>query len=707
MKNKLGKGSLKKSISVLIAVITIISCMSQGLSSFAAELQTTEKIDRFATSASSNEDWSYYIDVDNNEAIIYDYLGSDTDVVIPDTIEGYPVTTIGATENRHNFTSVTIPDSITTINMSWAFFRWSTELTTINVSPNNNYYSSVDGVLFNKDKTVLLYYPMGKEETLYSVPDTVTSIGDEAFTQGLGSDYCYSLQNVTLPDGIESIGHRAFMNCYKLETIVISDSLASVESEAFRECYNLNDVYYMGSLTQWNAIEIDDYENGYLLNATLHTDYDPNAPVVEVLFEYSVLDENAKTAEITEYLGSDSEVVIPSTIDGYQITEIGRSSFALNETITSVVIPEGVKTIGDGAFAHCTNLAEITLPDSIERIENLLPDMYPSGAFCETAYVNNDANWIDGVCYIGNHVYAARSVNDAIKIKEGTLTIADYWYVAKKVYMPKSIRNIGDYAGFFDNLGDFSGSTIYGYKGTCAETFAIDREHPFVPREYTGLYKVAGVWKYVNNGELDNTYTGLCKYNNVWYYVENGVVDWDCTGAVKHTNNAWYYVENGKVVWSKTGLIKSQSGSWLYIKNGQVDFSKTGLVKHTNGVWYYVQNGRINFSKTGLVKHTNGVWYYVEGGQIKWSKTGLVKHTNGVWYYVQGGQIKWSKTGLVKHTNGVWYYVQGGQIKWSKTGLVKHTDGNLYYVKNGQINWGYTGYATYNGVKYKVVNGKV
>ena len=348
-------------------------------------------------------------------------------------------------------------------------------------------------------------------------------------------------------------------------------------------------------------------------------------------YEYEIISKTKKTAVITAYTGSATKVTIPAKINGYKIEKIGGNAFQQNEIIKSVTIPDGVKIIENYAFAYCTNLANITLPDSIECISNPNPDLDPSGAFCGTAYVNNDANWINGVCYIGNHVYAARATKGVIKIREGTLTINDGWYVAKKVYVPKSVRNIGDYAVFFGSMEDYSCSTIYGYKGTCAETFAKEQEYPFVPRSYTGLYKVDGTWRYVKNGELDNTFTGLVKYSGKWYHVKNGV---------------------------KTSF--------------------NGLVKY-NGKWYYVKSGVVNTNYTGLVKHTDGKYYYVKSG-VKTSFNGLVKY-NGKWYYVKSGVVNTSYTGLVKHTDGKWYYVKKG-VKTSYTGTVTY-NGKKYKVKNG------------------------
>jgi hypothetical protein len=88
---------------------------------------------------------------------------------------------------------------------NYAFFG-STNLTAMNVDPNNAAYTSVSGVLFNKNQSQLVCYPAGKSGS-YQVPNNVTSIADGAFA------YCYSLTSITIPSSVTSIGDYAFYSC--------------------------------------------------------------------------------------------------------------------------------------------------------------------------------------------------------------------------------------------------------------------------------------------------------------------------------------------------------------------------------------------------------------------------------------------------------------------------------------------------------------
>jgi hypothetical protein len=149
------------------------------------------------------------------------------ELVIPDTIEGNPVTSIGVGAFRSctSLTSITIPDSVTSIGER-AFER-CTSLTTIEVGAGNVNYTDVNGVLFNTEKTLLLAYPAGKTDTNYNIPDSVTSIGVAAFFN------CSSLASITIPDSVTSIGQGAFYQCSSLSIIIFLGAPPTVGANAF------------------------------------------------------------------------------------------------------------------------------------------------------------------------------------------------------------------------------------------------------------------------------------------------------------------------------------------------------------------------------------------------------------------------------------------------------------------------------------------
>ena len=84
-------------------------------------------------------------------------------------------------------------------------------------------------------------------------------------------------------------------------------------------------------------------------------------------FKYWVSPDDG-TARILKCTGTDSDVVIPSEVDGYKVTHIAYSAFYMCESIVNVIIPDGIVCIDDSAFYYCQNLKSITIPDSVEVI---------------------------------------------------------------------------------------------------------------------------------------------------------------------------------------------------------------------------------------------------------------------------------------------------------------------------------------------------
>ena len=139
-----------------------------------------------------------------------------TSVVIPDS-----VTSIGnyAFGYCSSLTSVVIPDSVTSIGAG--AFSSCESLTSISVSENNSVYKDIDGNLYSKDGKTLIQYAIGKKETSFTIPDSVTSIGEWAFYG------CTSLMNIVIHDSVTSIGGWAFQYCYNLTIYCEAESQPS------------------------------------------------------------------------------------------------------------------------------------------------------------------------------------------------------------------------------------------------------------------------------------------------------------------------------------------------------------------------------------------------------------------------------------------------------------------------------------------------
>ena len=119
-------------------------------------------------------------------------------------------------------------------------FGFNSGLTAITVDALNSFYSSLGGVLFNKDQTTIIEFPAGKTGS-YTVPDSVTSIESNAF------EYCFGLAKVTIGNGVTNIGYRAYYQCTGLTNAIIGNSVTDIADEAFNYCMALTGVYFEGN----------------------------------------------------------------------------------------------------------------------------------------------------------------------------------------------------------------------------------------------------------------------------------------------------------------------------------------------------------------------------------------------------------------------------------------------------------------------------
>ena len=269
-----------------------------------------------------------------------------TNITIPDS-----VTEIGdGAFLCDNISSLTFPDGIPSSDISSIFSKWtstsignfdvyditirsSSSLIEIKVSDNSENYSSVDGVLFNKDKSEILCYPSGKTNSSYNIPNSVKKIGKKAFINcknltsitipdsvvdmdELSFYGCSSLTSIDLPKNLTSIGRGAFYNCEKLTNVKLSDNVTSIGKEAFYNCVNLTNINLPNKL-----VSIEDYA----------------------------------------FRGCEklNNILIPSSV-----TSIGEWSFASCLSLEDIFIPKNVNEIRDGAFYNCKNLKEINVDDS-------------------------------------------------------------------------------------------------------------------------------------------------------------------------------------------------------------------------------------------------------------------------------------------------------------------------------------------------------
>jgi hypothetical protein len=289
---------------------------------------------------------------DNSYSVCGTGVCTDSQITIPSTYNGAPVTSIEPHEfsDCYDLTAIVIPDSVTSI--AERAFDGCGALTEITVHENNTHYRSENGVLFNKEKTELLRYPEGKTETTYSIPDSVTEIGKWAFY------CCRNLTDMTIPGNVTCVEVGAFSACYDLTTIVIPESVTSIGYDAFGGCSSLTSMTlpFVGNTADGTS----NTHFGYIFGAISYSDHSLETPSS---LQTVVITGGSRIDSFAFYgCGSLTGIVIP---DG--VTSIGSSAFNSCMNLMSVTVGVGVKAIGDYAFNGCDNLTSVQFGGTVAQ----------------------------------------------------------------------------------------------------------------------------------------------------------------------------------------------------------------------------------------------------------------------------------------------------------------------------------------------------
>ncbi len=443
-----------------IAVGTLALTLVSGTVPAAPISQAFTNLTAISASADTFEDFIY--EVKDGTACITGYTGRHKDVVIPSTIGGMKVTGIGNAVFSFNqklesitipegvtsigkgafghcdgLTEITIPDSVTSVGKN--AFEDCENLESITVGEDNENYSSLDGVLYNKDKTELICCPGGK--TSVTIPDGVTSIGDEAFSRcgkltevamsdtvtSIGNEAfsrCINLTDITMSDSLISIGEHAFFSCTSLTEITIPDSVTTIEDYAFYSCTGITEITIPDSVTSVGVCALE--RCGKLESITAGENNENYSSLDGVLY-------NKDKTELVRCPEAKASVDIPDGVTSIgerafarcipeeitlpdSVTEIGQLAFSTCPNLTGMIIPDGVTEISKYAFVECKNLTDITLPDSITSICD-----YAFG-YCKSL---KGITIPDGVSEIGmSAFYGCNSLED-ITIPENVTSIGD------------------------------------------------------------------------------------------------------------------------------------------------------------------------------------------------------------------------------------------------------------------------------------------
>lgn len=444
--------------------------------------------------------------VENNEITITGYSGSETSIQIPATIHGKQVTKIQDNAfTSKKFASVVIPEGVTTLGKNaFRANRSLTQLTlpsTISVIGQGAFSmcESLVDVVIPEGVTQISTDAFNDCESLVNVtlPKSLKTIGSNAFAD------CTSLTTIKLPDNLQSITSTSFE---KTVTIQVNEGSATadlldernisyqiINSEIYPTTIGLNEDEktltqgetfqlrlnsYSGNPTNKDLIWSTDNEtvatvdeNGLVTAVGEGTAVITGTSVgvapgatepafdtctihvkgVEGDYVYTVTDGNVT---IEDYLGTDTEIVIPSTIAGKPVTEIGPMSFWMDDNMTSVVIPEGVTTIGKQAFNGNDNLANIKLPSTLKTIGER--------AFWGTAIT--ELNVPEGVTSIGREAFNSCKELSSVTLPESLTYIGPNAFNScpslNEIRLPSNIISLGTNAlRGFDKIYVKEGST--------------------------------------------------------------------------------------------------------------------------------------------------------------------------------------------------------------------------------------------------------
>ena len=358
--------------------------------------------------------------------------------------------------------NVTIPNTVTSI-VDWAFSSCS-KLMSINVSPGSATYASANGLLLTKDGKTLVIGVNGD----VTIPDGVTDIAEWAFKDREGLTHvtipdslanigskafsrCTNLTSVTIPAGVKSIGWGAFEDCVSLKRVTIPGSVANIEGGIFAGCHALKDVAVADNNANYTCV------NGLLLSKDGRT-------LVAGVIESGGITIPDGVMSIGEGAFSSCGGLMRVTMPN-SLRSIGNRAFSYCSSLKGVTIPDAVTTIGDEAFSGCRGLTSVIIPNSVTAIGD--------GAFSDCRGLMR-VTMPNNLKSIGKRAFSHCSSLEGVTIPDSVTAIGDEAFSSCRelasVTIPKLVTRVGEFA-FFDCVG-LKYVTI-GSSVTSLESFAF------------------------------------------------------------------------------------------------------------------------------------------------------------------------------------------------------------------------------------------
>jgi len=374
----------------------------------------------YAQSTLTTGDFQYVLDGGGNATIIC-YTGAEGGtLVIPDQLDGNPVSAIGTAAFLGNkFTSIVIPAGLTAIMPG--VFGNCYDLTTFDVAAGNPVYEQVDGILFDKSQKWLHTYPIARAATDYQVPYGMQGIGSGAFFG------CEQLTSLALPEGLTAILENAFYGCKNILSLTIPNGVTQIGNSAFSMCAALHDINIPGSVNIIGTGIFDGCLNLALISVAAEN------PVFEVV-DGVLFDKTQKLLHTYPQALSAQSYQVPAGTE-----HIGSLAFSSCSKLASVSIPDSVISIGESAFYSCKGLTSMVLPKGLTRLE----------ASVFTACVKLKSVEVpDGVTQIGPQAFYNCADLRQVNIPYGVTSLEPYAFaycaMLYSIVIPGSVLNIGD-----------------------------------------------------------------------------------------------------------------------------------------------------------------------------------------------------------------------------------------------------------------------
>lgn len=331
------------------------------------------------------------------------------------------VTSIGscAFQSSRVLSTVEIPASVTKIASDALNDCW--DLNTITVDAENEKYVSEDNVLFNKDKTTLVFYATGKKDSSYIIPSSVSRIGKNAFA------YTQKLLEITIPETVKTIEDDAFFSCDNLETVTISNGVEEIGSAAFFGCSMLQSIEIPQSVTQIGAEAFG--QCGHLKRAILPEGI---TAIKEAMFSNCGCLEEVyipKSVQAIEDYGFSNCVALTKFELPMGLKTIGKEAFSSCGSINNVDIPATVTEIGADAFFYCEDLKKITFRGNEPQIGEECFGFYPVTIY----YPAHNTTWKEAIKkdYDGKVAWKPWSASDVftdVKDNDWFVSYVEYTY---------------------------------------------------------------------------------------------------------------------------------------------------------------------------------------------------------------------------------------------------------------------------------------